>query len=50
MKKLIFLMFFLSGCAGSLGRIDAQDPTGRGLSYIAAAIVTSAIIKAFWNK
>ena len=47
MKKLGFFMFLLSGCAGSLGRIDAQDPTERGLSYIASAIVTSAIIRLF---
>ncbi len=50
MKKLIFLMFFLSGCAGSTGRMDAENPNERGLSYVAAAIVTSAIIRAFFNK
>lgn len=50
MNKLIFFMFSISGCSGSLGRIDAQDPTERGLSYIAVAIVTSAIIRAFFNK
>ncbi|MBK8871856.1 MAG: hypothetical protein IPN19_12710 [Elusimicrobia bacterium] len=50
MKKLIFLMFLLSGCSGATGRINAKDPTERGLSYVAAAIVTSAIIKALFGK
>lgn len=40
----------LSGCAGSLGRISAEDPTERGCSYIAAAIVTAAVLRAFFNK
>lgn len=40
----------LSGCAGALGKIDAADPTERGLSYVDCAIVTAAIIRAFFNK
>lgn len=50
MKKIIMLMFLLSGCSGAIGNKDASDPTERGLSYVAAAIVTSAIIRAFCNK
>ncbi len=40
----------LSGCSGSLGNIESNDPTERGLSYVACAIVTAAIIRAFFNK
>ena len=47
---LILLCVLLSGCAGALGHMDANDPTERGLSYVAAAIVTGAIIRAFFNK
>lgn len=42
--------FIVAGCTGSMGNTAATDPTERGLSYIAAAIVTSAIIRAFFNK
>ena len=45
-----FMAVVLSGCAGSLGHINASDPTERGLSYVAAAIVTSAFLRAFFNK
>ena len=41
---------FLSGCAGATGNLSATDPTERGLSYAAAAIVTAAVIRAFCNK
>ncbi len=44
------LIAVLSGCAGALGKIDAADPSERGLSYVAAAIVTAAVIKAIFNK
>jgi len=50
MRKIILLMFLLTGCAGATGKMDASDPTERGLSYVAAAIVTSAVIRAFCNK
>ena len=50
MKYLVLIFPFLTGCAGALGKIDAADPTERGLSYIAAAIVTSAVIRAICNK
>lgn len=40
----------LTGCQGATGNISATDPTERGLSYIAAAIVTAAVIRAFFNK
>lgn len=49
MKILPFIVF-LSGCSGALGKIDASDPTERGLSYIAAALVTAAVIRALFNK
>ncbi|SEO78321.1 hypothetical protein SAMN05216316_1087 [Nitrosovibrio sp. Nv6] len=41
------LSVMLSGCAGALGKIDAVDSTERGLSYVACAIVTAAIIGLF---
>ena len=44
---LAFLVLSLSGCAGALGDIGAADPVERGLSYIACAIVTHAIISLF---
>jgi hypothetical protein len=51
MKKTIpYLMFLLVGCAGATGNLSASDPTERGLSYIAAAIVTAAVLRAFFNK
>ena len=50
MKLSYFLLLALSGCSGSTGNIAANDPTERGLSYIAAAIVTAAIIRAICNK
>lgn len=48
--RALALLFLLSGCAGATGNISATDPTERGLSYVAAAIVTSAVIRAFFNK
>ena len=36
-----------TGCSGALGNVGAGDPIERGLSYIAAAIVTHAIISLF---
>jgi hypothetical protein len=50
MKKLIPFLLFLTSCAGTLGDISAKDPTERGLSYIAAAIVTGAVLRAIFNK
>lgn len=41
---------FLGGCAGATGNMYATDPTERGLSYVAAAIVTAAVIRALFNK
>jgi hypothetical protein len=40
------------GCAGATGKdgLHSSDPTERGCSYIAASILTSAIIRAFFNK
>lgn len=43
-------LFALAGCTGATGNITATDPTERGLSYVAAAIVTAAVIKAICNK
>ena len=50
-KYLICLILFLNGCAGATGvnGINSTDPTERGLSYIAAAIVTGAIVRALFN-
>ena len=46
----IVTLFALAGCSGATGNISATDPTERGLSYVAAAIVTAAVIKAICNK
>lgn len=46
----------LALCAGlaswgcSAGDAKATDPTERGLSYVASAIVTAAVIRAFFNE
>ena len=47
---LSLLTVWLGGCTGATGNISATDPTERGLSYIAAAIVTAAVIRAIFNK
>jgi hypothetical protein len=50
MKALfIFTAIMLSGCAGALGQVASKDPTERGLSYVASAIVTAAIIRAMFH-
>lgn len=46
----VALFPLLSGCAGATGNLQATDPTERGLSYIAAAIVTAAVLRATFNK
>ena len=48
--KIALLALFLSGCVGACGAPTAADPIERGLGYIAAAIVTVAILHAFLNK
>jgi hypothetical protein len=45
--KYALLSLTLTGCTGALGNVTATDPTERGLSYIAAAIITHAIISLF---
>ena len=47
---LLAVPFILSGCAGATGNMSASDPTERGLSYVATAIVTGAVLRAFFNK
>ena len=41
------LIVLLGGCSGALGNTGAADPTERGLSYVAAAIITAALIRTF---
>ena len=51
MKRLMILsmplLALLVGCTGATGNITASDPIERGLSYIAAAIVTHGVISLF---
>jgi len=47
---LIFGCLLLSGCAGALGNVTATNHFERGLSYIAAAIVTHGVLQAIFNK
>lgn len=53
-KPHVFLLLLLGiltvSCAGSLGNLGADDPTERGLSYVAAAIVTNAVLRGIFNK
>ena len=46
----VLLSALLCGCEGSLGAIRADDPTERGLSYIACAIVTAAVIRVVFGS
>uniref|UniRef100_A0A6M3XNV6 Lipoprotein n=1 Tax=viral metagenome TaxID=1070528 RepID=A0A6M3XNV6_9ZZZZ len=53
MKRMFLLFLFiisLYGCAGSLGKITANDPLERGCSYIACAIVTHGILQILFRK
>ena len=45
----MLLLLLAAGCDGATGNIHATDPTERGLSYVAAAIVTHAVIRAFFH-
>lgn len=43
-------LLFVSGCnCAACGNTASADPTERGLSYVAAAIVLSAVIRALAN-
>ena len=46
-RCVVALCLLMTGCAGATGNVAATDPTERGLSYVAAAIVTAAIIGLF---
>jgi hypothetical protein len=46
----LFALCLLAGCAGAMGNVTASDPIERGLSYVAAAIVTHGILQALFNK
>ena len=52
MNKLVYViaLTILTGCAGATGNVQATDPTERGLSYVAAAIITAAVIRGIMNK
>jgi len=43
----LFAVLMTLGCSGALGDVSAADPVERGLSYIAAAIVSHAFISLF---
>ena len=47
---ICIIIALAAGCSGATGNVSAADPTERGLSYVAAAIVTSALIRAVCNK
>ena len=47
---LLWVGGLLHGCAGATGNVASDNPIERGLSYIAAAIVTHAIIGAFFRE
>jgi len=47
---LVIAIVIFAGCTGALGDVTASDPVERGLSYIAAAIVTHGILLAIFNK
>lgn len=49
---VVTMALVLTGCSGATGAagLKSSDPTERGLSYVAAAIVTGAVIRAICNK
>lgn len=47
---LILIWLFLLGCNGFAGNIEAPNPLERGLSYVAAAIVTHGILQIFFRE
>lgn len=47
---VVVIITTLVSCAGALGNITADSPVERGLSYIAVAIVSHAIIQAIFNN
>ncbi len=44
---ILAALVLLTGCQGALGNIASGDPVERGLSYVAAAIVSHAVISLF---
>lgn len=46
---MLAAMLCVQGCKSS-GNVNASDPVERGLSYVACAIVTSAVIRALFNR
>ena len=40
----------LGGCAWIMGNVGSSDPTERGFSYVAGAIVLAAILRAIFNR
>ena len=47
---VVIVSLLLGGCGQFLGNIHAADPIERGLSSVGAAIVTAAVIRAFFNR
>lgn len=47
---LAYLSLFLLLASCSAGNTASGDPTERGLSYVAGAIISAAVIRAFFNK
>jgi len=48
MIQIILIFLLTLGCTA--GNIGSSDPTERGLSYIAGAILTAAVMRAIFNK
>ena len=43
----MFICFFMISCAGIYAE-NSSDPTERGLSYVAGAIIANAVIRAIF--
>ena len=52
LNRLIVLItpFIIVGCSGATGNVSADSPIERGLSYIAAAIVTHGVLQIFFRE
>lgn len=49
---IVVACLLMGGCAGATGAqgMASADPTERGLSYVAAAIVTNGVMRGILNR
>lgn len=52
MRYTVLLVLFLTGCAGATGAagLNSSNAVERGLSYVAAAIVTHGVLQILFRR